>query len=281
MNKLVLFSSLAVSGAALAAPPADAPKPAEAPQQVTVSGSRGNDIDQRRNATAAKMIFGREELERNGDGSVGEMLKRVPGVTMGGPPGRGGAGAVRMRGLGNGYPQMLVNGERPPAGSSLDALAPDQVERIEIMRGAVAEHSTQAIAGTINIVLREGYQQKDLQLKLSDTVANGRHSPSVSPTMPGKAAGTQGKDQTIATTGERASRGAPDAALLEQVRQWRHAQLPALPDATACGSSAPPPNCGWAPTPRAPRKEIVVKPASPPGSGPTFATSGNLRNFLR
>ena len=152
---------------------------------VTVSGSRANDTQTRQMSTAAKMVFGREELDRNGDSSVGEILKRLPGVTMGGPPGRGGGG-VRMRGMGNGYTQMLVNGERPPAGFSLESLSPDQVERIEIMRGPVAEHSTQAIAGTINIILREGYQQKDVQLRVSDNIEQGRHSPQVSVSAPFK-----------------------------------------------------------------------------------------------
>ncbi|SHH42131.1 TonB-dependent siderophore receptor [Massilia sp. CF038] len=192
MNRLLLLTCLAVPVAAGAAGqavlPADVavPQPAVAPvPQITVSGARANETEQRRNATASKMIFGREELDRNGDSNVGEILKRLPGVTMGGPPGRGGGG-VRMRGMGNGYTQMLVNGERPPAGFSLESLAPDQVERIEIMRGPVAEHSTQAIAGTINIVLREGYQQKDIQLKVADSVEAGQHSPSLSLTMPGK-----------------------------------------------------------------------------------------------
>jgi len=169
----------------LAKTPAAAPAPDSTLQQVTVSGSRANDTEARRNSTAAKMIFGREELDRNGDTSVGEILKRLPGVTMGGAPGRGGGG-VRMRGLGNGYTQMLVNGERPPPGFSLESLAPDQVERIEIMRGPVAEFSTRAIAGTINIVLREGYQQKDIQLRLTDSIEQGLHSPNVSLTVPGK-----------------------------------------------------------------------------------------------
>jgi iron complex outermembrane receptor protein len=154
-------------------------------QQVTVNGSRADDVEQRRMSTAAKMIFGREELDRNGDSSLGEVLKRLPGVTMGGAPGRGGGG-IRMRGLGNGYTQMLVNGERPPPGFSLESLSPDQVERVEVMRGPVAEHSTQAIAGTINIVLREGYQQKDVQLRVADSIEQGRHGANVSVTVPGK-----------------------------------------------------------------------------------------------
>lgn len=171
-------------------PPVRAQKPAATEgdakdtQQVVVSGSR--DIDVRRASTAAKMIFGREELDRNGDSNIGEVLKRLPGVTMGGAPGRGGGG-VRMRGLGNGYTQMLVNGERPPPGFSLESIPPDQVERIEIMRGPVAEHSTQAIAGTINVVLREGYTQKDKQIRVADNIEQGRHGANVSATIPGKA----------------------------------------------------------------------------------------------
>ncbi|HEU4375590.1 MAG TPA: TonB-dependent receptor [Telluria sp.] len=200
MNKMIPIACLALIGAAAsqayaqqaeAAPetPQDgpvkaAPAPAGKLQQVTVPGSRANDIETRRLSTASKMIFGREELDRNGDSSVGEILKRLPGVTMGGRPGRG--GGVRMRGLGNGYTQMLVNGEKPPGGFSLEQLSPDQVERIEIIRGPVAEHSTQAIAGTINIVLREGYQQKDISLKLTDNTERGRHGGNVSLTVPGK-----------------------------------------------------------------------------------------------
>ena len=190
-----------------------APKADDKLQQVTVSGSRANDTDQRRLATASKMIFGREELDRNGDSNVGEILKRLPGVTMGGAPGRG--GGVRMRGMGNGYTQMLVNGERPPPGFSLESLPPDQVERIEVIRGPVAEHSTQAIAGTINIVLREGYQQKDIQLRVGDSVSGGLHSPDVSLAMPGKSGKLawltnvmlrQGRNENESTTYDRTER---------------------------------------------------------------------------
>ncbi len=62
-----------------------------------------------------------------------------------------------MRGLGRGYTMIMINGEPAPRGFSLDSLAPEQVERIEIMRAPVAEHSARAIAGTINIVLREEF----------------------------------------------------------------------------------------------------------------------------
>jgi outer membrane receptor for ferrienterochelin and colicins len=193
MSKLIPMACLALLGTAGHAWAEQTAEPApkgqentrQKIQQVTVSGARADDTEARRLSTAAKMVFGREELERNGDTSVSEVLKRLPGVTIGGAPGRGGGG-VRMRGMGNAYTQMLVNGERPPPGFSLESLSPDQVERIEVIRGPVAEHSTQAIAGTINIILREGYQQKDVQLRLADNIEQGRHGPNVSLTMPGK-----------------------------------------------------------------------------------------------
>ncbi len=201
MRKLIPFACLAVLGSSAraagqdeptsvqevrpaASEPATKPGAATVVPQVTISGSRANDTEQRRMSTAAKMIFGREELDRNGDSDLGEILKRLPGVTLGGRPGRG--GGARMRGLGNGYTQMLLNGERMPPGFSVESIAPDQVERIEVMRGPVAEHSTQAIAGTINIVLREGYQQRDIQLKLTDSIEQNRHAPNISLAVPGK-----------------------------------------------------------------------------------------------
>lgn len=136
-------------------------------QRVEVDG-RASDESVRRASTASKIVIGREEIERYGDSTIGEVIKRLPGVTTGGRPGRG--GEIRMRGMGGGYTQVLVNGERMPPGFSLDQLPPDQVERIEVLRAPTAEYGARAIAGTINIVLREALQKKinDLRLQLSE-----------------------------------------------------------------------------------------------------------------
>lgn len=170
--------------ATVTAPAPKAQEPKVLPQ-VTVSGARSNENEQRQLSTAAKIIIGREELDRNGDTSITEVLKRLPGVTVGGAPGRRGGG-VRMRGMSGGYTQMLINGERPPPGFSLESLPPDQVERIEVMRGPTAEHSTQAIAGTINIVLREGYRQKDRTITVADSIEHGKHGVNLSVSIPGQ-----------------------------------------------------------------------------------------------
>lgn len=159
-------------------PPASAASAASSPQRVEVMGSRQSDIEERRQSTAAKIIVGRDEIERFGDSTLGEMLKRLPGVTIGGNPGRG--GQIRMRGLGNGYTQILLDGERVQGGLSLDSIDPEMVERIEIQRAPTAETGARAIAGTINIITREGFRKRVNELKLAAALENGIVSPSAS-----------------------------------------------------------------------------------------------------
>lgn len=157
---------------------ASAPAPEASPQRVEVTGTRQNENEERRQSTAAKIIVGRDEIERFGDSSLGELLKRLPGVTIGGNPGRG--GAIRMRGLGSGYTQILLDGERVQGGLSLDSIDPEMVERIEILRGPTAETGARAIAGTINIITREGFRKRLNDLKVGAGLENGILTPSVS-----------------------------------------------------------------------------------------------------
>lgn len=145
---------------------------------VTITAVALDDTEVRRQATAAKIIVGRDEIERMGDSTVGELLKRLPGITMPGRPGRG--GTPRMRGLGGGYTQILIDGERAPRGFSLDELSPEQIERIEIMRAPTAETGARAIGGTINIVTRGGYNKRQNDLKLGLGMENGHTQPGAS-----------------------------------------------------------------------------------------------------
>lgn len=144
-------------------------------QRVEITGGRESDTEQRRRATAAKTVIGREEIEQFGDSSIGETLRRLPGVTAPGGPGRG--GPPRLRGLGNGYTQLLIDGEPIPRGFSLESLTPDQVERIEILRAPTAETGARAIAGTLNIVLREGYRRRLNDLRVGLGLESGLVTP--------------------------------------------------------------------------------------------------------
>lgn len=145
-----------------------------APQRVEITGNQSADPtqDERRRSTASRIVIGREELDRMGDGSLAEVLKRLPGVTMGGPPGRG--GGPRMRGMGGGYTLVMIDGQRMPPGFSLDDIPPEQIERIEIMRAPVAEFSTRAIAGAINVVMRGDFKRPANELRAGLQAEGGR-----------------------------------------------------------------------------------------------------------
>ena len=154
----IVFPACAHAAAEKAADKADAPI-----QKVEVKGA-ADAYNPRRDDTATKIVVTNAEIVKYGDTNVLDVLKRVPGVTVVSSGGRG--GEVRMRGLGGGYTQILVDGEKAPAGFSIESLAPDSIERIEVLRAATAEFSTQSIAGTINIVLRKAIRTAQRELKL-------------------------------------------------------------------------------------------------------------------
>ncbi|MFC5547429.1 TonB-dependent receptor plug domain-containing protein [Massilia aerilata] len=145
-------------------------------QQVEVKGAAAS-YDPRRDDTASKIVVNNEEIVKYGDTNVLDVLKRVPGVTVS-SSGRG--GEIRMRGLGNGYTQILLNGERAPAGFDISSLSPEVIERIEVLRAASAEFSTQSIAGTINVVLKKSVKAAQRELKLGYGHGAAQNSPTAS-----------------------------------------------------------------------------------------------------
>ena len=64
------------SSPAPARPPGKAPQPQNVLKPVEIRANLESDT--RRLSTAAKIIIGREEIERYGDSSMGELLKRLP-----------------------------------------------------------------------------------------------------------------------------------------------------------------------------------------------------------
>ena len=129
-------------------------------ERVEITG-RQTDTELRRRAQTAKQVYGREEMDKFGDTNVADVLQRLPGITMQG-------NAPRMRGLGAGYTLVLINGDPAPPGFALDQLDPAQVERIEVSKGPTASQSAQAVAGAINIILKEAPKrsQRDLRIGL-------------------------------------------------------------------------------------------------------------------
>ncbi len=70
------------------------------PPAVTVTGQQ-IELDERKNAPVATLIIGEREIERFGDATVGDVLRRLPGMGFSGPSGV--VKGIRMRGLGTGY----------------------------------------------------------------------------------------------------------------------------------------------------------------------------------
>ena len=175
IKTLAVLSLLSPWSLAQTAPPASAP--VQDMGRVEIKSNRDNTMEERRQSTAAKIVIGREEFDKQGDATLGEVLKRLPGVTIQGAPGRG--GAIRMRGLGGGYTQILLDGQRVPPGFSIESLTPEMVEKVEIMRAPTAETGARAIAGTINIILREGQRANPDDLKVGTSFENGHRSESL------------------------------------------------------------------------------------------------------
>lgn len=133
-------------------PPAAPAKPdASAMARVTVSGTA--DFDDRKESTVARSVVTQQDIVKFGDSTIEDVLRRVPGVTVGSAAGR--SDEIRLRGLAGGYTQILLNGEPVAPGFSIGSISPVSIDRIEITRGATADMSAQAIAGTINIILKQ------------------------------------------------------------------------------------------------------------------------------
>lgn len=112
-------------------------------------------------ATAATSVFTRQDIERLQVSSVAELLERVPGLSVVRTGGAGSQTGVFLRGTSTAQTLVLVDGQRIAAASSgtssLEFLAPEQIERIEVVRGArSALYGSDAIGGVIQIFTRQG-----------------------------------------------------------------------------------------------------------------------------
>lgn len=162
---VMIASVLLPAGTALAqesttagqAPPPEAQEEPKTLKGIIVAG----DIEYRnRTETAApELVYDQQFFEDFEPVSVGDQLRRVPGVAFTSDIGE--SDAPQLRGLGNGYTQVLVNGRPiPGAGNDrtvfVDRIPAEIVDRIEIIRSPGADIDSQGVGGTINIILKDG-----------------------------------------------------------------------------------------------------------------------------
>lgn len=155
---LSLLSALSLPLQAQDAVPASGSDTARQLDSVQVTGKIV--YRDRTESTAPELVYDLSYFQRFEPLTVGDMLKRVPSVAFLSDVLE--YDGVRLRGLDPGYTQILINGEKVPGAGFdrsffVDRIPAELVERIEIVRSSSADRSGDAIAGTLNIVLRDGY----------------------------------------------------------------------------------------------------------------------------
>jgi outer membrane receptor protein involved in Fe transport len=165
---LAAFAPLAIASAATAAPD-DAPiatndEPTIASEVVVQAKIAYRN---RTDSAAPVLDYGLDYFQRFEPLTAGDALKRVPSVSFLSDVLE--SDGVRLRGLDPAYTQILINGEKVPgSGSSsgafgngaeesffVDRIPAELIDHIEIVRGASANRSGDAVAGALNIVLRD------------------------------------------------------------------------------------------------------------------------------
>lgn len=132
--------------------------PLELQPLVVTSGRHAEPVQQ---TTAATTVFTRKDIERLQVRSVAELLERLPGVSISRTGGAGSQTGLFVRGTSTAQTLVLVDGQRISAASSgtssLEFLSPEQIERVEVVRGArSALYGSDAIGGVVQIFTRQG-----------------------------------------------------------------------------------------------------------------------------
>lgn len=114
---------------------------------------------ERKRSDIQRIVISETEVERFGDATVGDVLRRLPGLAFTGPAGV--TKDIRMRGMDKGYTQFLINGQPIPSAKKdrqiqVDRLPADMIECIEIIRNPGATMDSAGVGGTINIVFKSG-----------------------------------------------------------------------------------------------------------------------------
>jgi len=177
---VLAFVQLASPAVAQTSAPAsqDGPAAAQEPDEIVVTGSRiaRPEFD----TVQPTQVVGAAQIESRGYTNVGQALKEIPAF---GPPGNSSVGAqssfgpsqtfVDFFGLGTQRTLVLVNGRRfvssntasifgpvsPGTQVDLNNIPTTLVQRIETVAvGGAPIYGSDAIAGTVNIILKKDYQ---------------------------------------------------------------------------------------------------------------------------
>lgn len=177
MKKLQLVSFAALAIASMAAPAMAQTTPADDQSDdgatIIVTGTRASGITAAESPTPIKLL-GADAIEKVGQPNLNQALTQlVPSFVA---QAFGGDMAnqtlqARLRGLSPNHTLVLINGKRRHttanfavlsgpfqggASADLDLISPQAIQRIEVLeQGAAAQYGSDAIAGVINILLKD------------------------------------------------------------------------------------------------------------------------------
>ncbi len=166
-------------------------------EEVVVTGSR---IPRDTFSTAAPVaVLDAAEIEAVGTTNIGEFLQRIPQTVAAFnssnnvfASGSSGLQLTALRNLGTARTLTLVNGRRfvsgitPSVGYAVDlnAIPSALIERVEIKTGGTsAIYGSDAIAGVVNIILKDDFEGLDLRLQTNQPGAGDRQRYNMDVTM--------------------------------------------------------------------------------------------------
>lgn len=134
-------------------------------QEVVVSASGFE--QEIKNAPASITVITKEDLETKRITSIADALSDVEGIDTGNTAGKTGGLNISMRGLGNDYTLILVDGRRQDSTAGLYPNGfgearngflppPSAIERIEVIRGPMSTlYGSDAMGGVVNIITKK------------------------------------------------------------------------------------------------------------------------------
>lgn len=174
-----LLASTLLVGATMVAAPAFAQDETAEEGTIVVTGSRIARPNLEQNSPVA-VVTG-EETVANADITLETFLNTLPqvnpaGTTSSNNPGNNGQSNIDLRGLGANRNLILINGRRPMVSASnqtvdLNTIPQGLIDRIDVVTGgAGAAYGADAIAGVVNIILKDDFQGVDLRANYSNAI---------------------------------------------------------------------------------------------------------------
>ena len=186
MKNSVLFSSKSGLGFALIAllsfgsvftVSAEEEESADTAEEIVVTGSRIKRADNISSPTPM-VTLGEDQIENTGSVNIYDILNELPqagdALSRGNTNftvGSSGVQTVNLRGLGSGRTLTLVNGRRWVGGQpgegyvDLNSIPTDLIERLEVITGGASSvYGSDAIAGVVNIILKDDFEGMSIEV---------------------------------------------------------------------------------------------------------------------